>query len=60
MPIHGAEHLFFDPQNVTNEVHQVNQFLISKMMKGPDNYDESDESDGIIEDGEEGDERAKG
>lgn len=48
MPIYGAEHLFFDPQNVANEVHQVNQFLISKMMKGPDNYDESDESDEII------------
>jgi hypothetical protein len=66
MPNHGAEHLFFDPQNVTNEVHQVNQFLISKMMKGPDNNDESGESDEIIEDGEdneigeEGMKRAKG
>ena len=24
MPVHGAEHLFFNPRNVTNEVHQVN------------------------------------
>jgi len=48
MPIYGAEHLFFDPQNVANEVHQVNQFFNSKMMKGPDNYDESDESYEII------------
>jgi len=47
-PVHGAEHLFFVPQNVANEVHQVNQFLISKIMEGPDHYDESDESDEII------------
>ena len=43
---------FLDSQNVTNEFIECTRSLISKLIQGADNNDESGESDDINEDGE--------
>ncbi|KAG4430470.1 hypothetical protein IFR05_014045 [Cadophora sp. M221] len=62
--MHGAERLFFDPQNVANEVHQVNRFVVwkksnemVKMHRMPESDD--DERDEIDDDGQKGDEEGE-